>query len=406
MLRIGLLIAMVMGGAAYANDGGAGDVVEKMQIADGKLVGAGAEPILDRLPNAQFILIGEDHGFADSPEIALALAKAARPFGLATHVVEEGPLIEDWASDKLRRGGVPALAEALAGRPMSLAFLSKAEDAALASYFIENAPRGRDAIWGVDQEFMVSTLVHLERLVENAKSKTARDLAAQALADEKKAFADLDFGAMFLSATTPEKFDEFLAVFVGVKEATGIIEGLRDSAGVYQSYNEGRNYASNTDRIALMREQFLEKYRGSNGKPPRALFKFGAIHVAKGTTPLNTFDHGSLTEGIAAANGLETLRILFIPLAGKQLAFSPSPEGLTKVEDYRSDEVAAVLGAIGVNETDIPETGYAVIALEPVRRRLEAKGLAGLSAEVRFYVLGYDFLVTTRGARPATMLAN
>lgn len=406
MSRISFLISLVMCGGAMANDEAPLNVVEKMELADGKLVGAGADLILERLPNAQFILIGEDHGFADSSEIALALAKASRPFGVVNHVVEEGPLIEDWASEKLRHGGVPALAEALNGRPLSLAFLSKSEDAKLADYFIKNAPQGRDSLWGVDQEFIVSTFVHLERLVEIARTTAAKELAAHALEVEKKSFAELNFGAMFLSAMTRQKFDELLAAFKGNEEATTIIEGLQESATIYQSYNEGRNFASNTDRIALMRKQFLENYRSRKTKAPRALFKFGAIHLGKGTTPLNTFDHGSLTEGIAAANGLETLRILFIPLAGRQLAFSPSPEGVTKIEDYRSNEVAALLGAIGVDETEITETGYCVVSFEPVRRRLEAKGLSELTPELKYYVLGYDFLVTTRGARPATMLAR
>ena len=52
---------------------GSGEVVRAapqtfaLKIADGKLDGPGAEIIRGELRTAQFILYGEDHGFADSP---------------------------------------------------------------------------------------------------------------------------------------------------------------------------------------------------------------------------------------------------------------------------------------------------------------------------------------------------
>jgi len=379
---------------------------EQMSLENGALAGPGAKLLLDRLPSAQFILVGEDHGFADSPEIALALAKASRPYGVVYHVLEEGPLITEWAQDRLRQGGVDALSAALKGRPLSLAFLSKAEDAALAEYFVANAPRGKGALWGVDQEFIVSTLVHFENLLSQAKSDKARQLVQGLLEAEREAVADANFNAVFLSTADSVRFEELRSLYKNAPNALRIIDGLEDSAKIYQSFNAGQNFDSNTDRIALMRRQFLSKYLAQKKNSPRALFKFGATHLGKGTTTLNTFDHGSLTEGVAAANGLEALRILILPLAGKHLTFAPSPNGLMNTVDYRSDEAALLLDSIGVSYPDIPDSGYAVIELEPARRRLGAKGLDALTPETRFYILGYDFLITTRGARPATMIAQ
>lgn len=411
MNRLFLIAAVVVGGAlqpvlAEPSAAVAGPQIYSMSISEGALSGPGADLLAARLPTAQFILIGEDHGFADSPEIALALAKAARQYGVNYHVVEDGPLIEEWAEEKLRLGGVDALGEALRGRPLSLAFLSRREDAALAEYFIDNAPRGRDVLWGVDQEFIGSPLVHFESLISLARTPAAKQIAEDALAAEKAAFAAVNLGAVFLSTATPERIAEFRTAFAGVKPALEIIDGLEASASIYGAYFVGRNFASNTDRIALMRKHFLVEYRKAGGKAPRALFKFGTTHLGKGTTFLNTFDLGSLTEGIAAANGLDALRILFAPLEGAQLQTALSPEGFTKTQTFKSDDVALLLDAIGVKEVDVPLSGYAVIAFEPVRRALEERGLKKLTAEQRFFILGYDYLVTTRGARPATMLAQ
>jgi hypothetical protein len=380
--------------------------IAAMALEDGVLTGPGAALLTGDLERAQFILVGEDHGFADPPEIALALAKASRKYGVVNHVVEEGPLIEEWAEANLKAGGVDALGAALAGKPLALAFLSRREDAVLAEYFVKNAPRERDALWGVDQEFIGSSVVHLETLATLARNDVARKFVGDALEAEKQAVAAGNLGALFLSTATPATFAELRAAFAGARPALAIIDGLEASAAIYGSYNAGKNFASNTDRIDLMRRQFLSAYGEAKGAAPRALFKFGAIHVAKGTTFLNTFDLGSLTEGMAAANGLEALRVLIMPLAGTQLQISPSPEGLTKTADFRSKYAAALLKAIGVDEASIPEDGYAVIALEPIRRRLEADGLGALGAQERFFLLGYDYLVTTRGARAATPLAN
>lgn len=385
----------------------AGDIaVLPMTLTGDALEGPGADAILSGLASVQFILVGEDHGFADPSEISLALARASRKFGVVNHVVEEGPLIEEWAESKLRSGGVDSLGAALAGRPLTLAFLSKREDAVLAEYFVKNAPKGRDALWGVDQEFIASSVVHLESLASLARDERAKNIASEKLDAEKLALSTGNLGALFLTTATPETFAEFRAAFARVAPALVIIDGLEASAAIYGSYNAGKNFASNTDRIDLMRRQFLKAYGDAKGPAPRALFKFGATHMGKGTTYLNTFDLGSLTEGVAAANDLDVLRVLILPLSGKQLKIAPSPEGMMKVVEFRSKEADAMLKAIGLEEAEIPQTGYAVIALEPVRRRLEEEGLRALSAEQRFFLLGYDYFVTTRSARAATPLAN
>lgn len=376
-----------------------------MRLEAGVLTGPGADIILADLPSAQFVLIGEDHGFADPPEIALALAKAGRPYGLVNHVAEIGPLTDEWVEARLTDGGPDALAAALEGRPLAVPFLGMREDAALADYFLENAPRRRDVLWGVDQEFIGSTLVWLERLEALASSDAARALASGALAAERKAFASGDFGAMFMFTAKPETFTAMRSAFANVKAAAPIIKALDESAAIYRAYNEGRNYASNADRIAYIRREFLRQYETANGPAPRALFKMGAIHLGLGTTFLSTFDLGALTEGVAAENGLDVLRVLVLPLSGAQTTIAPSADGPFKTTEMKSELTADLLKAIGVDENAIPSDGYAVIPLEPARRALEQKGLGALTDEQRFFALGYDYLVTTKAARAATPLS-
>ena len=398
-----ILTALTLFAACAAS--AAAQPVHSMRLESGALTGPSADVILADIPAAQFILVGEDHGFADPPEIALALAKAARPHGLVSHVVEIGPMTDEWAEARLGEGGPDALAAALQGRPLAIPFLGMREDAALADYFLKNAPRRRDVLWGVDQEFIGAPLIWLDRLETIAKTDAARKLAADALAAERAAFANGDFGAMFMFTAAPETFASMRAAFAGDKEAGPVIDALDESAAIYRAYNSGKNYASNTDRIAYIRREFLRQYGAAKGPAPRALFKMGAIHLGKGTTFLSTFDLGALMEGIAAENGLEALRILVLPLAGKQTAIAPSADGPFRTSEMKSELTAGILKAIGVDESAIGDEGYAVIPLEPVRRSLEQKGLNALTAEQRFFVLGYDYLITTKSARAATPLS-
>ena len=71
-------------------------------LKDGKLTGPGADVIRAELPKAQFMLWGEDHGFADSAIILRAIAREARPLGFKYHVVEVGPLSTRMIADTLK----------------------------------------------------------------------------------------------------------------------------------------------------------------------------------------------------------------------------------------------------------------------------------------------------------------
>jgi hypothetical protein len=403
-----LLIAVSVGAipAAAQTPQSAGPAQFEMSLEDGELTGPGADFILGQIPGSQFILVGEDHGFADPPDIALALARAARPYGVVNHVVEIGPLTDEWAEEALKAGGPDGLAAALKGRPLAIPFLGMREDATLADYFVKNAPRRQDALWGVDQEFIGATLIWIERLEALARTDPARKLAADALAAERAAFAKGDFDAMFMFTAAPETFVAMRSAFAGDARANLIINTLDESAAIYRAYDAGKNYASNADRVAYIRREFLRQYGAAKGPAPRALLKMGAIHLGLGSTFLSTFDLGALTEGIAAENGLGVLRVLILPLAGKQTAIRPSADGPFKTSDMKSDLTAGLLKAIGVDEAGVATEGYSVIPLEPVRRALEQKGLDALTSELRFFVLGYDYLITTKSGRAATPLTS
>src|SRR3954471_3597833 len=80
-----------------------------LDVKDGKLAGSGADLIRNELAKEEFILWGEEHGFADSPIVLRAIARDARPLGFKYHVVEVGPLSTRMIRETLSHDGVPGL---------------------------------------------------------------------------------------------------------------------------------------------------------------------------------------------------------------------------------------------------------------------------------------------------------
>src|SRR5215212_1664634 len=156
-----------------------------LEVKDGKLAGAGAEVIRGELAKAQFILWGEEHGFADSPIVLRAIAREAKPLGFKYHVVEVGPLSTRMIRETLARDGVPGLHKIVHEVPLGIPFLSLKDDAELASDFLGADSKGSPFLLGIDQEFIGSPTFHLKRLVEIAPDEQARAAASKLLSEEK-----------------------------------------------------------------------------------------------------------------------------------------------------------------------------------------------------------------------------
>jgi len=67
----------------------------------GQLSRAGARILRSAIAQSRFVLLGEEHGIAQTPELMAAVCKAAGPQPFHTMAVEEGPLVaaelEGWA---------------------------------------------------------------------------------------------------------------------------------------------------------------------------------------------------------------------------------------------------------------------------------------------------------------------
>jgi hypothetical protein len=370
----------------------------------GKLAGSGADIIRRELTEAQFILYGEDHGFADSPIVLRAIAREARPFGFRYHVVEMGPLSAGLVRDTLARDGTDGVHRLLQEDPLGIPFLSLKDDATLASDFLGRDAKGTPYLWGVDQEFIGSPIFHLSRLVALAPTEAARAAAAKLLDEERVAIASAAQQDFLLSRYKDSDFDALAGPFRTSSEALEIIAQLRESAAIYQLWMSDHNYENNARRARLLARNFLADYRAAADAEPKIVFKMGLEHVALGTTTINTIDLGTLATEMARANGKTSLRIAFLPAGGRNVAFAPKPGDPTTVEDYDATEVRDLLASIGLDPASLSNAGWTLIPLEKVRQSLDTKGLEKLKPFARFVVLGFDYVITTPDAKPGAFL--
>lgn len=396
------IAALPFASAAADSAASAPEPVEILPIAFSAegLSGPGGDRLRAELAGVQFIALGEDHGFAGSPELGMALAHDAAALPGATplyHAVEVGPVTTRWAGQTLRDGGLDALGKWLTGRPFAMPFLSNVEDARLAAPFA-----AEDRLWGIDQEFVGSPTILLDLLAERAKDKATTDLLAGWRDKDKAALGAGQFDAIMLQTTTPAGFADLRSRFAGDVEALAIVDALANSAAIYQLNDSGRYLENNEVRAALMRGYFLRAWRGEAPNTPTVLFKMGAYHMGRGTTPTSIYDIGSLLPGLAAANGKTSLHIAYVPLAGMVRTVKPSPTAFTAVMPYEDEAIGPILDAAGIARDSLPATGHVLIPLAPLRHKLQGKALRELPSFPRFMLLGYDYLVTTRDAKPAT----
>jgi len=394
-----ILVAAFLVGTAHA-----APQTFALTVANDKLAGPGADVLRAELPDAQFILFGEDHGFADSPIVLRAIAREARSFGFKYHAVEVGPLSVHMIRDALAKEGPAGIHKLVHDVPLGIPFLSLKDDVDLASDFQGADAKGAPFLWGLDQEFIGSPPFHLARLVAIATTDPARAAAKKLLGEERDAAAKAAQDKFLLTRATDADFDALAAKFKGNAEALTIIAELKESATVYQLWMHGHNYENNARRGRLLAKNFLAAYAAAADPEPKVVFKMGLEHVGLGTTPINTVDIGTLATEMARQHGKTALRIGFLPAGGHNLAFAPKAGNPTTIAPYASKEVSELFTAIKLDPLTLAKDGWTLIPMAPIRQALDTAGLDKLSTFSRFVVLGYDYVITTPDAKAGVSL--
>jgi hypothetical protein len=401
-----LLAAVLAPAAVAAGHSGPGDdplaaalqAVRTPILVDGEgLEGPGAEKLLALAREAQSIVVGEDHGFADVPRLVLALDRALGADAPRQLVVEIGPFAARRVVTAVEGADPAAAARA---HPGSTPFFEWRDDLALARRYVRRA--GPAALWGVDQEFVLSATPNLEALRDAAPAagRPAIDalLARSRAADRTLRDEGRPDAAFLLRWSDADR--EAVRAALGPQpdpDAARRLAALDESAAIYRLQSSAP-FESNHRRARLMKREFMLRWNASRA-PRRAMLRLGAYHAMRGLTPTGQFDLGNLVSELAEADGGHSLHLLVLAAGGTVNAKLPflADESL-RATPYAARERLRGLGALPL--LDQAHAGTATLFdLAPLRANAAARQAGG--ADFARLVHGFDVVVVLPRASAA-----
>src|SRR5689334_6147991 len=122
-----------------------------LTMSAGRPAGPGWDLLVREARNARFTLIGEEHGVAETAQLAAALFTAARGSGYSRFAIELSPIIAQDIDAAGRRNGFQGIVDFLTA-PGTFTFSNLREEAQFLADVIKAAPNGERTLWGFDRE--------------------------------------------------------------------------------------------------------------------------------------------------------------------------------------------------------------------------------------------------------------
>ncbi|MBL8642872.1 MAG: hypothetical protein JNK21_02980 [Rhodospirillaceae bacterium] len=352
------------------------------------LTGTGGAWLTEKAAKAGILMIGEMHGVAD---IARAASTLARANGARIYAAEVG----DTAAWKLNpllvtSDGAFEAYMADARRANSFAFLNMREEADFARTVMRHSDGQRGEMWGLDQEFITSGPVLMERLASLARTPAQKEAVDKARPDfEQNFFA--------LSKVPKATFENLRAAFAkGSPAAQTLIEDTALSNDIYAALG----YAQNAPREELMKRKFLMHWRKAakaRGGAPKVVMKFGSNHLQAGLSTTMVPALGGFVRNLALMEGKNTFSVFILcGPDGAQRAFDGSAASCQK-------EFEGALGKLAAHarsDTSIVFNTAPLRAIAGTLKRLN------VGEDARQYIFSYDALVVLNDATPATHFAT
>lgn len=389
-------------------------------LVNGELKGPGADSLSSIARKYDFILVGEDHGIREVPQFVGALYALARPAGYAHLAVEIGPL----SAKRLEKMmGAPNPRNEVVGflhryTPFTFPFFNWREEADLSERVVRETPGGRDVLWGLDQEFIVSPTYHFERLAELASTPAARTMATQyAKASAEGDRAMIDKGnprAVWMASSSDEEVDRLREAFRPRpgSEADTILDEVAESRAIYRMFFAGQQYASNDRRTAWMKRHFAEWYaaaRARGEREPRAIIKLGANHVFRGPSLTDTYEIGSFVPELALANGVKAFNMLVLVAHGTTNGYRPFGSALAdtaQAYDPASSESEMAFTDVKSVVAAASPPHWTFFDLRPVRAAAQDGRIKGLDPKVRRLLVSFDAVIVVPEGHASGLLVG
>ncbi len=353
---------------------------------------------------AQFFLIGEEHGIAENPKLAASLFKTLAASGYSKLAIEVSPPmakeLDTAAADGI--AGIKDLFSELGGEP---AFFGMKEEAELLVSARQAVPGSNQMLWGLDYEVLGDPQLLATLAAANSPEQAKLALAALTTASQTS-------WAKYRETRGPQYIFSFSAdpqLVRDVKsnwperspEVNTTLTTLEETLEINRLFVTGQNWQSNARRGALLRRNFLTYWRAEKaaGNTPKVMAKFGASHMVRGRSYSETLDLGALLPEIAALEGGTSFSMLVLPGRGSNTAVF-DPTRLKYVPAPAKD-------GYGKNIEAITNAAYAdsftLIDLRPLRP-LVGNTRSGASPAMMRLIHGFDTVLVLSGSTPSAEL--
>jgi hypothetical protein len=377
-----------------------------LSVRDGQLSGAGAQVLRSAIAQSRFVLLGEDHGMAQTPEFGAAVCDAAGPERFHTMAVEEGPLVaaelERWARQP---DGLAQLVAFKKTFPESI----NVSDAREEFDMLQRCARvGQHEfrLWGLNQEMYGAGGLILSRVLEGGIGTDALPAMQQLLQKNDQAYRKaVQSGSMF-DLFTIAADDHELAVGAALLQKDGSVEARALFASLVESHEINRTspaeYGNARRRERLMKTLFAADYARAattSAVPPKVLLKFGAYHLYRGLNPVHGSGIGNYVAEFAEAHGAQSLHIRLMPVKGSQpIHPRVGQPAQLRPFDYADQPGSRYLQPIFSN---LLGADWTMFDLRPLRQGVASPGGA-INPQLATLVFGYDILVMVPEGTPST----
>ncbi|HAA17203.1 MAG TPA: hypothetical protein DCE41_38015 [Cytophagales bacterium] len=325
--------------------------------------GPGWDWLVEQAQAADYLLVGEDHGVAQVPQLCGALYEGLVDAGYHHLVIETGPFTGRLLNELTAVVGTQAIEALLEQDPFSLPFYTQREEYAFLQKVRSLSPAEAPLV-GIDQELVASPRMLLGAYA--TQFSDANLLAAElslARAGYNKLVEEKNPGDLWMFAATEKRLEALRAVAKG-EVGIQIIDELVASRDIYNYNNTGEYHASNLTRSQLMKKHFWT-FREAHPEG-KVMVKLGAFHAMRGYSFTHVQDIGN---SLSEEPGATSFHVAILPMGGVQNRYTP----FSSEEARQAPVDSSMLGAlVELTESLLPESGYVIIPLAQWRGLVNA----------------------------------
>jgi hypothetical protein len=372
-----------------------------LTMTDGRPTGPGWDLLVREARDARFTLIGEEHGVAETAQLAASLFTALRGSGYSRFAIELSPIIAEDIEAAGRRNGHRGIVDFLTA-PGTFTFYNMREEAQFLADVIKAAPSGERLLWGFDREIFSDR--YLISRLESRVPQRAREAFTRLKEASANAWAQ---GTPFTMSQDPSVVSAVRAAWPNPdRESDIILRTLEESLAINVAARTS-NWAYTQRRTEWNRDNMAARLREEQERkvPTKVMMKFGYNHMIRGANYVNAFDLGAMADEVAALTGDRAFHILVLPGPGSRQAV-PGPKGsFSSVSSDEFDEFRAGDQRLTRVLSNAEAAGHEVIDLRALRP-LAMRGLESWNTDVVRTIHGYDVAVIWKGAHASSGLSE